>query len=96
MNGIARARLSLMARVLAATVGAYGLSLAAGICISFIAPLPRADAVLLGLLVSFVVMLATILAIFAHGSVPRIWVALIGAAAILGGASWLIGPHSAP
>ena len=46
--------------------------------------------------ITAVVMLATILAIFAHGSVPRIWVALIGAAAILGGASWLIGPHSAP
>jgi hypothetical protein len=96
MTYLARERLSLVGRIVAGTAGAYGVALAAGICVSFVAPLPRADAVLLGLLVSFLIFLAAVLAIFAHGSVTRIWIVLIGATSILGGVSWLIGPHSAP
>ena len=58
-------RLAVTSRSLAALLGGYLLASVASVCISLVAPLPRVDATLTGLLLSFVFYLLAFIWCFA-------------------------------
>jgi len=77
---------SVLSRTLAALFGGYGLaSLAAASC-AVALPMPRADAVLTGMMVGLVVHAAAALWVFAAGSAVRAWLGLAAPGAALGAA----------
>lgn len=60
-------------RVVAAVIGGYALAVTASTCLSFILPLPRDDATLTGLLISFAIYAGAVLWAFAVHSLQRLW-----------------------
>lgn len=79
----------LTSRIAAAVVGGYTVAVAASICLSFAVPMARADAVLTGLLVSFVVYAVAILWAFAVRSLSQMWWG-IGSTTAISGVFWAL------
>jgi hypothetical protein len=67
---------SIAQRTAAAACGGYALAAVLSICLSFVLPGPRADAVLTGLLVSFAIYTAVVIWAFAVRSVSRMWIGI--------------------
>lgn len=88
-------RLAVTSRVLAAVFGGYLLASAASVCISLWLPLSRSDAVLSGMLSSFVFYLLAVLWCFACRSAWRAWFGVLVPSAVLatlaGLAYWMAG-----
>ncbi|WP_340051356.1 DUF3649 domain-containing protein [Pseudomonas proteolytica] len=76
-------RLDVTSRLLAAVVGGYVLASLASVCLSFWLPLSRADAVVSGMLSSFVFYLLAVIWCFACRSAARAWFGVLVPCAIL-------------
>ena len=76
-------RLGVTSRLLAAVGGGYVLASLASVCLSFWLPLSRADAVVSGMLSSFVFYLLAVIWCFACRSAARAWFGLLVPCAIL-------------
>lgn len=85
----------LASRLAAGIAGGYALAAAFSVWLSFILPMPRADAVLTGLLASFAIYAAAILWAFAARSLWRLWFGLLVPAAACAVFAWLAGPITA-
>ena len=83
-------------RVAAAVLGGYVLAALVSSCLSLVLPVVRSDAVLTGLLASFLVYAAAILWVFAVPSLRRVWWGLGGAIAVLGLGFVLMAPAGIP
>ncbi|CAG8866970.1 hypothetical protein PS627_02253 [Pseudomonas fluorescens] len=70
-------RLAVTSRSLAALLGGYLLASMASICIAFLAPLPKVDAVLTGMMLSFVFYLLAFIWCFACRSAWRAWLGVL-------------------
>tara|TARA_R110000868_G_scaffold78919_1_gene224774 strand:+ start:3213 stop:3491 length:279 start_codon:yes stop_codon:yes gene_type:complete len=77
-------------RLAAAVVGGYGLAVGVSTCLSLVMPTSRDDAVLTGLLASFLVYAAVILWVFATSSLSRIWWGLGSMTATFAGLSVML------
>ena len=85
-----RYRGGVAARTLAAIGGGYVLTSIASALIAIALPLPRADAVSIATLLSFVVYTCVILWVFATGSALRAWIGVAGCCTALGALLWWI------
>jgi hypothetical protein len=74
-------RSDVIARIAAAAVGGYALTIAVSACLSLLLPVTRAEALLTALLSSFVIYTAAIMWVFAVRSRARMWWGLGGATA---------------
>ncbi|MFT4053563.1 MAG: hypothetical protein QM681_03585 [Novosphingobium sp.] len=90
-----RHRLSVAARALAGTLGAYGLTVEITVVLSFIlvrGGMDRVEAVTAATLGSFAIFAAVSMAVFHAHSVARAWLWLAVAAAPLVLLHWTLGP----
>jgi hypothetical protein len=76
-------RLAVASRVVAAVAGGYLLASLANVACSLMLPLARAEAVVSGMMLSFLVLLVAILWCFACRSATRAWLGLLAWAALL-------------
>ena len=86
-----RYRGGVAARTVAAIGGGYVLTSIASALIALALPLPRADAVTIATLLSFVVYTCVILWVFATTSALRAWIGVVAVSAVLGAALWIVG-----
>lgn len=70
-------RLAVTSRSLAALLGGYLLASMASVCIALLAPLPRVDAVITGMMLSFVFYLLAFIWCFACRSAWRAWLGVL-------------------
>lgn len=80
-HATSRYRWSVASRVLAASVGGYGLVSLFAAALAMSLPMPRLEAVITAVMVGFLAYAALIIAIFNIRSVTRIWIWL-GVAAV--------------
>lgn len=71
-------------RTLAAILGGYALANVSGILLSFLLPMPKSDAVMTGILLSFAIYTGAIMWVFAVRSVHKAWLGLTIPSLILG------------
>jgi len=79
-------RLAVTSRALAAIFAGYLLASVASICLAQWLPMPRAEAVVLSMMLSFLVYLAAIIWCFACRSALQAWVGVLAPCALLGAA----------
>lgn len=79
-----RWRLAVASRVAAAVIGGYLLASLSSICLAQFLPLPRAEAVVLSMTLSFLVYLPAVLWCFACRTAWRAWWGLLLPSAVLG------------
>ncbi len=77
--------LALLSRILAASIGSYGLASLWSIALALALPGPRADGVMLGLVSAFAIGTMAVLWVFAASTVWRAWAGLLLPAAMLAG-----------
>ncbi len=82
------ARLGLLSRILAASLGAYALASAWSIALALAWPGARAEGVMLGLLGAFILGVLAVLWVFAVRNAWRAWAGLLLPAALLAGLAW--------
>jgi len=86
-------RLAVTSRVLAAVLGGYLVAALTSVCLSFWLPLARAEAVVTGMMSSFLAYLVAVLWCFACRSAWQAWcglmVASLAVAAVAGLAYWM-------
>lgn len=86
-------RLAVTSRILAALFGGYLVAALTSVCITQFLPLSRADAVVTGMLLSFLVYLVAVLWCFACRSALLAWLGMLLPSAVLGAvfacARWL-------
>jgi len=91
----AKAGLAVTSRVIAGTLGAYGLALLATIVVSLLlarAGMDRAQAVIAATLASFALFAAISVAVFHAASATRAWLGLFAAAVPLALAAFALSP----
>lgn len=76
-------------RITAAVIGGYALAVTIPACLTLVLPVNRIDAVLTGLLVSFLVYAATVLWAFAVRSLSQMWLG-IGSTTAVPGLFWIL------
>ncbi len=81
--GLARYRLDIALRVLAATGGAYALAAASAYCMALLLPVSRIDAVLASTMLAFLIFAVAAMWSFRCASLVRLWVGLLAATAIM-------------
>ena len=79
-----RYRLAVTSRSLAALLGGYLLASMASVCISLLLPLPKVDAALTGMMLSFVFYLLAFIGCFACRSAWRAWLGMLVPSLLLG------------
>lgn len=84
-----RYRLAVASRSVAAVFAGYGLATASGICLALFLPMSRSEAVLTGVMVSFLVYLCAVLWAFACRTALQAWLGIGVPALVLGGLAWL-------
>lgn len=89
-----RYRSGVAGRTVAAIAGGYVLTSIASALIAIALPLPRADAVSIATLLSFVVYTCVILWVFATTSALRAWTGVVVVSAVLVGVLWIVGRMS--
>lgn len=82
--------MEIASRAVAAAVGGYALSSATAVCLALALPIARSEAVLVGIMTSFIVYICAVLWVFAAASARRAWIGLAVPTAILGGISALL------
>jgi len=80
---------ALVSRVIAATLGAYALAALTSVA-AVALPIPRTEAVITGILLSFVVYTLTVIWVFAVRSATRAWGGVLVAAVPLLLAAWSV------
>jgi hypothetical protein len=76
-------RLAVASRIIAAVFGGYLVAALTSVCITQWLPLPRADAVVTGMMLSFISYLLAVIWCFACRSAWRAWAGIVLPAAIL-------------
>ena len=89
-----RYRGGVAARTVAAIAGGYVLTSIASALVAVALPLPRADAVTIATLLSFVIYTCVILWVFATRSALRAWIGVVAISAVLGAVLWIAGRSS--
>jgi hypothetical protein len=84
----ASASLLLSSRVAAAVAGGYALAAATAIFLASVLPASRAEGVIAGMQLSFVVYTAAVVWAFSPISLARAWAGLLLPAAVLAGLGW--------
>ncbi|MBP5856452.1 DUF3649 domain-containing protein [Marivibrio halodurans] len=79
-------------RIGAAVIGGYALAIAASACLSLVLPMARAEAVLIGLMVSFLTYSGAVLWVFAVKSLRRMCLGIGGTIAGFSGLWGLLSP----
>lgn len=82
-------RLAVTSRVLAAVVGGYLVAALASVSLTLWLPMARAEAVVTGMLTSFLAYLFAVIGCFACRSAWQAWFGLIGTSLVLAGVSGL-------
>jgi len=77
-------RLAVTSRVLAAAGGGYLVAALASVCISLLSPMTRAEAVVSGMMLSFVFYLLAVIWCFACRTAWQAWGGLLGVSLVLG------------
>lgn len=77
-------RLAVTSRCLAAVLGGYLLAAMASVCITLLSPMPRAEAVISGMMLSFLFYLVAFLWCFACRSVWHAWLGVLLPSLVLG------------
>ncbi len=85
-------RLAVASRTAAAVLGGYALASCFALVISLLVRTPREEAVLLGSLPSFLILLGAVLWSFAARSALRAWLGIIAPLIALALLAWLLGP----
>lgn len=85
-----RYRLQIALRVTVATVGGYALANISAILLSYLLPMPKSDAVMSGILLSFAIYTGAIMWVFAVRSVHKAWLGLIIPSLIMGTVALLL------
>jgi hypothetical protein len=88
--------LSILSRLAAAVVGGYTFTIVASVSLSSVLPMPRADAVLTAILLSFAVYAGAILWAFSTRTARRAWVGLAFSSTIFACLAWLTRATGAP
>ncbi|KAA8695769.1 DUF3649 domain-containing protein [Pseudomonas syringae pv. tagetis] len=87
-------RLAVTSRALAAVFAGYLLASVVSICVAQWLPIPRAESVVAGMMLSFLVYLVAVLWCFACRTVLQAWVGVLAPCALLGAACacgrWLL------
>lgn len=91
-EGLTGYRLSVLSRIAAAALGGYALATTLSILLSRMLPVPRAEAVMTGMLISFAVYAGAILWVFATRTASRAWCGLLIPAAACAALWWMIAP----
>lgn len=84
-------RMAVASRALAAVLGGYVVAALASVCLTMWLPMARADAVVTGMMMSFVAYLCAVLWCFACRSAWRAWSGLIVASLLLAALAALAG-----
>lgn len=86
-----RARLSVASRIGAAVIGGYALASVLSMLLALILPIPRHEAVLWAMLLSFLWYALAVIWVFHARSATRAWIGMAGPTALLALVCWLIG-----
>lgn len=84
-------RLAVLSRAAAAAFGGYAAAAALSIMLSRVLTLPRAEAVLTAMLLSFALYAGAVVWAFAARNTRTVWLVLLGTAGSCAGVSWLSG-----
>lgn len=84
-------RLAVLSRLGAAALGGYALAIALPALLSRVLPMPRAEAVMTSLLLSFAIYVCAVLWAFAARNAYRAWLGLLAPALACGMVWWLLG-----
>lgn len=87
-SSFAPASLLLLSRVAAAVLGGYALAAATAIFLAAVLPASRAEGVVAGMQISFVIYTAAVIWAFSPISLSRAWAGLLLPAAVLAGVGW--------
>lgn len=87
----ALASLLLLSRVAAAVLGGYALASATAIFLASVLPASRAEGVVAGMQLSFVVYTVAVIWAFSPVSLARAWAGLLLPATVLAGLGWSLG-----
>ena len=85
-----RYRWQIACRVFVAILGGYALANIAGILLSYLLPMPKSDAVMTGILLSFAIHTGAIMWVFAVQSLHKAWLGLVAPSLLLGALALLI------
>jgi len=85
-------RFAVLSRVLAAIVGGYALAITASMLLVSLLHLSRADAVLTGMLSSFIFYAAAVIWVFAAATATRAWLGVVLPSAACFVLWWLLRP----
>lgn len=85
-----RHKVGICFRLLAAAVGGYVLAQTVAIYIGLALPIPKAEAVMTGFMLSFILHLAAILWVFAAQTAWRAWLGLLLPSALFTAGSWVL------
>lgn len=91
MTGAATTRWQVSARILAAVAGGYAVSNVAAVGLAQALPLPRADAVMAGILATFLFYAAAVVWCFGARTVRQAWLGILLAIVTFGGLALLGG-----
>ena len=91
MTGAATTRRRVSARILAAVAGGYAVSNVAAVGLANVLPLPRADAVMAGVLATFLFYGAAVVWCFGARTVRQVWLGILLAVVTFGGLALLGG-----
>ena len=83
-------RLAVTSRVLAAVLGGYVLAALSSVCLTLLLPVPRPDAVVIGMMSSFLFYLLAVIGCFACRSAWQAWGGVLLASLILAAISGLV------
>ncbi len=83
-------RLGVCSRIVAATFGGYVLASLAGICLAALLPMVRAEAMVSGMMLSFLIYVVAVLWCFACRSAWRAWLGVLVPCALLSAAYGLV------
>ncbi|MGH8383015.1 DUF3649 domain-containing protein [Pseudomonas sp.] len=83
-------RLAVTSRCLAAVFGGYLLAAMASVCFSLLAPMPKAEAVVSGMMLSFLFYLVAFLWCFACRSAWQAWLGVLLPSLVLGAINGLV------
>lgn len=92
---MARYRLMVASRILAAIIGGYALTSALSVLLALLLPVSRSEATLAATMLSFALYAAVVLWVFAARNVMHVWLGLSGAALPLWLLCWWLMPGAA-
>ncbi|MDH4990671.1 DUF3649 domain-containing protein [Aquamicrobium lusatiense] len=87
-----RYRLQVLSRVVAAAIGGYALASAIAVLLALIWPLPRAEAVLVSSMLSFIWYTVAVIWVFSTRSATRAWIGMVAPTLVIALICWWLLP----